>query len=122
MTGLAVFGLLVGAGVLGGLLRHGAALLGAKSRFPTAVLIVNAAGSLVAGAILGAASTLPAGIPLILLTGFCGALTTFSTFSVDTVRLILARRGGAALWNIISSLALGLGCAALGAGVALAII
>jgi len=116
------FAVILGAGVLGALARHGAAVLGAKARFPIAVLIINAVGSLIGGAAIGAASVLPVWVQLVAITGFCGALTTFSTFTVDTVRLALAGRAGTALWNVISSLGLGLGCAALGAAVALAIV
>ena len=122
MSPLAEFGLLVGAGVVGALLRHGAAVLAARTRFPIAVLIVNAVGSLVGGVAIGAASALPPAAQLILVSGFCGALTTFSTFAADTVRLALTGRAGAALWNVISNLALGLGCAALGAALGLAVV
>ncbi len=122
MSGGAEFGIMLAAFVVGALLRHGTSLLSARARFPVAVLIVNAVGSLVAGAIVGAASALPSEVPLIVVTGFCGALTTFSTFSVDTIRLALSGRAWAAIWNVVSNLALGLGCAALGAAVALAIV
>lgn len=122
MNGLAEYGLILAAAIAGALIRHGAVVLGGRARLPIAVLLVNAVGSLIAGAAVGAASVLPAGVSVIIVSGFCGALTTFSTFSVDTVRLALTGRVWAAIWNVLSNLALGLGCAALGAAVALAIV
>ncbi len=85
----AVF-VIVGA-VVGAPLRYLADLL-VQSRhdsvFPWGTLTVNAAGSLVLGVVAGAVS---GGAPVWLLTlvgtGFCGALTTFSTFGLETVRL-----------------------------------
>jgi len=123
MNGIVLFGLVLAAGVVGALLRHGSVVLfGKKERFPTVILIVNAIGSLLVGALWGLASALPAEWLLIGTTGFCAAFTTFSTFTVDTVRLALEGRGWAAVGNLAGSLALGLGCAALGAAIALALV
>ena len=60
------------------------------SRLPWAVLIVNVVGSLVGGVVLGLAQAgvIGADLRLILLSGFAGGLTTFSTFSVETIQLI----------------------------------
>ncbi len=117
------FALVLAAGVAGALLRHGAVVLfGTKERFPIVILAVNAIGSLAVGVLFGLATVLPADWLLVATTGFCAAFTTFSTFSVDTVRLALEGRGWAAVGNLAGSLALGLGCAALGAAVALAIV
>jgi len=59
------------------------------SVFPWGTLTVNAAGSLILGLTAGALSADPGPawvLPLVG-TGFCGALTTFSTFAFETVRL-----------------------------------
>jgi fluoride exporter len=60
------------------------------SVFPWGTFTVNVIGSLILGATAGAVSA--AGGPDWLLalvgTGFCGALTTFSTFGFETVRLV----------------------------------
>ena len=78
---------------------------------PWAVLAVNVAGSLLAGLFVG----LTFGeLQLILLTGLCGGLTTFSTFSVETVQLVLSGRARLALVSVASNLVLGIGAAALG--------
>ena len=79
--------------------------------FPWAVLIVNALGSMLGGAALGLAQThgMPAELQLIILTGLCGGLTTFSTFSVETIQLMTHGRWGIALLNIGSNLIVGFG-------------
>lgn len=84
--------LVVTGAVVGAPLRYLTDLL-VQSRhdtvFPWGTLTVNAAGSLILGAVAGAVS---GGAPVWLLTlvgtGFCGALTTFSTFGFETVRLV----------------------------------
>ncbi|MFC7529579.1 fluoride efflux transporter CrcB [Actinoplanes sp. GCM10030250] len=80
--------------------------------FPWGTLVVNVAGSLLLGFFLG----LPLSPSLIALlgTGFCGALTTYSTFSWET--LALARRGetAAAIGYPLLSITAGLGAAWIG--------
>lgn len=123
MNAGALFGLIVAAGVAGALIRHGCVIaFGQRERFPFVILIINGVGSLVVGVLFGLASVIPADWLLVATTGLCGALTTFSTFSVDTVRLALQGRGWAAVGNLSGNLALGLGCAALGAAIALAVV
>ncbi|SDG82990.1 fluoride efflux transporter FluC [Klenkia brasiliensis] len=77
------------------------------------ILAVNVAGSLVLGAVLGARDLDPAVVALVG-TGFCGTLTTFSTFGYDVVRLVEERRVGRALGYLGGSLVLGLAAAAVG--------
>jgi CrcB protein len=59
------------------------------SVFPWGTLTVNAVGSLVLGATAGALSGAdgPSWVMPLVGTGLCGALTTFSTFGFETVRL-----------------------------------
>ena len=79
--------------------------------FPWGTLVVNVAGSFVLG-------VLAAGAPEWLLhaagVGLCGALTTFSTFGFETVRLLEQGRVRLALLNVAGSLGFGLAAAALG--------
>jgi len=103
-----VIALVLAAGALGAVIRF---LVARLLPAPWAVLAVNALGSLVGGVLIGATS---GDLQLILLTGFCGGLTTFSSFTVETVQLVLAGRTQKALLNVGLNLVLGIGAAALG--------
>jgi CrcB protein len=70
--------------------------------FPWGTFTVNVAGSLVLGGVGGAvAAGAPAWLLTLFGTGLCGALTTFSTFGFETVRLI---EDGAVLEAAVNSL------------------
>lgn len=88
--------------------------------FPWGSYVINATGAFILGLISGLVLYQGLGhIPSAVIgTGFCGAYTTFSTFSWETVRLIEEGTPSAAIWNIAGSLVLGL--VAAGAGMALA--
>ena len=61
------------------------------STYPYATLSVNLAGSLLIGLLSG--FFVKSGSPItqfMLITGFCGGFTTFSTFSLDGVKLLQA--------------------------------
>ena len=96
------------AGAVGAVLRF---LVARLLPSPWAVLAVNVAGSLLAGMLIGLVS---GDLRVILLTGLCGGLTTFSTFSVETVQLVQSGRARVALLSVAANLVLGLGAAALG--------
>lgn len=102
------------AGAVGALVRYGATVAAGRStsRIPWAVFAVNVLGSLVAG--LAAASPLGADVRLVVITGFAGGLTTFSTLSVETIQLVLDRRMRLAIGSIAANLAIGIAAAALG--------
>ena len=84
--------------------------------YPWGTFAVNASGSFVLGVITGLAvhHGLPPAARTILGTGLCGAYTTFSTFSFETVRLVEEGDTVDAARNVVASLAVGLGAAALG--------
>lgn len=86
---------------------------------PWGTFLVNVTGSLVLGLLTGAALTGAAGsrLHLLLGTGLCGALTTYSTFSYETLRLAETGAGRHAVGNVLLSVAAGV--AAAFAGVAL---
>jgi CrcB protein len=88
--------------------------------FPWGTLLVNASGSLVLGLLTGLAlyHAFPKAPKVILGTGFCGAYTTFSTFTFETVRLVEEGALKEAFGNAAGTLVT---CAALaGLGLALA--
>jgi CrcB protein len=82
------------------------------SVFPWGTFTVNLLGSLLLGLLTGAAAS-PAAAAL-LGTGFCGALTTYSTFGYETLRLLETRSRGFATLNVAATLAGGLGAALTG--------
>ncbi|HEX5200020.1 fluoride efflux transporter CrcB [Paractinoplanes rhizophilus] len=82
------------------------------SVFPWGTFSVNVAGSLLLGFLAGLPGD-PAWTAL-LGTGFCGALTTYSTFSYETLRLTQDGFRFYALVNVIASVVAGLGAAGLG--------
>jgi fluoride exporter len=101
-------------GGLAALARHLVAVwFGSDQRFPWAVLTVNIIGSALAGAVIALGAGLSGDLQLILLTGVAGGLTTFSTFSVETVQLVLDGRARAAALNVALNLGAGLAVTAM---------
>jgi CrcB protein len=94
------------------------------SVFPWGTFAVNMAGSLLLGFLLGAQRHLglPTSVVLLLGTGFCGGLTTFSTFGYETLRLLEDGAVGEAGLNVIGSLAVGVLAAWLGFRLAVALL
>lgn len=93
------------------------------SVFPFGTLTVNAAGSLILGLVAGLASIhdVPAWVLTLVGTGFCGALTTFSTFGYETVSLLEDGSVAEAMLNVVLSLAAGLAAVLAGWGLAVAL-
>ncbi len=81
-----------------------------RTRMPWGTLTVNALGSLILGVAAGVVLTRggPPWLLVVLGTGFCGALTTFSTFSFETVRLMEEGFLFEAVSNVLVSLGIGL--------------
>lgn len=80
---------------------------------PTAgTLVVNVAGSLVLGLLVGAGTE--GAWAALLGIGFCGAFTTFSTLALELWDAMSDGRRGHALANVALSLLLGVGAAGLG--------
>jgi fluoride exporter len=114
--------LLVLGGALGAPARYladGFVQSRARGVFPWGTFAINVSGSFVLGVVIGAALYHGLG-PLpkaAIATGFCGAYTTFSTFSYETVRLLEEGAVVTASLNALVSVAVGLVAAA--AGIAL---
>ena len=75
------------------------------ARFPAGTLLINLAGCLVLGYVAArvAHGDWSSDTGALLGTGFCGGLTTFSTFSVEAVELAAQRlRARAALYVALS--------------------
>lgn len=84
------------------------------SVFPWGTFAANVVGCLVLGVVsgTGAAGTSP--LAILVGTGFCGALTTYSTFSYETVRLAQERAYFYAVTNLVVSVVAGLGAVLIG--------
>ncbi|MEU0253684.1 fluoride efflux transporter CrcB [Streptomyces sp. NPDC006184] len=82
--------------------------------FPRGTWLINVTGSFVLGLLvgLGARHALPEQVVTIGGIGFCGAYTTFSTFSYELVHLCEKGQVGKSLLYVVSSIAVGLAAAA----------
>ena len=101
-------------GAAGSLARYGLSSLVAHwagTRFPWGTFLINVLGCLFFGLLWAAIENLyrPAhGARLLLLTGFLGAFTTFSTFAFESAALLRAGQWAAAFANIAGQNLLGL--------------
>jgi len=84
--------LLVGlGGCLGSMLRFAAWYLFRTADFPYATLLVNIAGSLIIGIVIGLGirdANFSQHWRIFLATGICGGFTTFSAFSIENVLML----------------------------------
>ena len=106
------------AGAIGTLARYGIALSMQRvsTQFPWSTLLINVLGSL----LLAFAYRYLVGmvqreqLKLIFAVGFCGAFTTFSTFSLETLRLLEDGRWSRAGAYVLASVLLSVGAAYIG--------
>ncbi|MDA8263124.1 MAG: fluoride efflux transporter CrcB [Actinomycetota bacterium] len=94
-----------------------------ESDLPWGTFIVNMSGSLLLGLLTGLDLNGHLG-PVsgaLAATGFCGAYTTFSTFTFETMRLIEEGDYLEAAYNVLGSIGVGLITAASGLAIGLAI-
>lgn len=99
------------AGAFGAVARYGVSRAvetrAGKARLPRAVLIVNTAGSLVAGAAIGASQASAPELTFVLVSGFTAGLTTFSTWTVETMQLVGGAKAAAAVRHVVANLLAG---------------
>ncbi|HEX5014754.1 MAG TPA: fluoride efflux transporter CrcB [Candidatus Limnocylindrales bacterium] len=92
----------------------------AAGAFPWGTFVVNVSGSFVLGMLFALATergVLPASIRAPVMIGFIGAYTTFSTFMLESWRLLEDGASGLALVNIVGSCVLGVVAVFLGLSV-----
>lgn len=85
--------------------------------FPLGTFIVNIAGCLLIGILSGLterSGLLSERETAFLVTGFCGGLTTFSTFANDSVKLSFSGEALSSVLYVLLSVAVGIGCVVLG--------
>lgn len=106
-------------GFVGALLRYG--LSGwvyslNRSDFPSGTLVVNVVGALILGLVVGLAERhiIHPNLQLFLTIGLLGALTTFSTFSYETIMLLEVGSYLKAFMNVLLSVLLALIAAFIG--------
>lgn len=84
------------------------------SVFPWGTFVVNVVGCLLLGMVGALAGRIEAAYAAGLGTGLCGALSTYSTFSYETLRLVEGGAGGYAVANVLGSTVVGVAAATLG--------
>lgn len=112
-------GLLGGLGAVARFALDGSVSARAGRSFPYGTLAVNLLGSLVLGALVGAA--LSGDRYRLAGTGLIGAFTTFSTWAFESHRLGEYRRMGLGTANFLVSLVLGVGAAWVGRRIGMAL-
>lgn len=106
------------AGGAGAVCRYGAnevIMAKYRGRFPLGTFVINVSGSFAAGLAAGIALQAPELIPpeaaVMVLTGFLGGYTTFSTWMLQSVDVLRSRQTAGFLLNIFGSVISGV-CAA----------
>lgn len=117
--GILTLSLLALAGGLGAAVRFitdGLIRTRFHTALPVSTILINVTGSLLLGLLVGLTMTgkVHAELEAVLGTGFLGGYTTFSTASVETVRLIQDGRTGRGLVNAFGTVLLSLAAALLG--------
>jgi CrcB protein len=114
MTQAMIGTLMAVAGGLGALLRFEiSSRVSRHGHFPFGTLVVNTTGAIVTG--FAAANGLAPAVHAILVTGFLGGFTTFSTWMVETAHLLEREpKVTLATLNVVAMIALGLVGAAIG--------
>lgn len=102
------------AGGMGAVARWGLQHILGSQAFPWSTLIVNAVGSGLIGYVFVRQQAAPSLLMTALMVGFLGALTTFSSFSLETLKLLHIGAFWSAGANILGNNLLSLGMCAIG--------
>jgi fluoride exporter len=120
--------LLIGLGGFAGAISRYAVDTAVSARvdgaFPWGTFLVNVSGSFLLGllyAVIAERALLPEEVRGPLLIGFIGAYTTFSTYMLETWRLVEAGSIGTALLYVLGSVGVGLVAVVVGLGIGRAI-
>lgn len=106
--------LVLAGGSIGAACRYGISLLAVRlwgNGFPWGTFCVNMVGCFLIGFVFGMAERatwVTASVRLFIVTGFLGALTTFSSFAVETVNTANAGSASIAAANFVANNAGGL--------------
>jgi fluoride exporter len=92
------------------------------TEFPWGTLTVNVVASLILGVLTGLTTHVDARLSALIGAGFCGALSTYSTFSYEVVRLSQKRERFFAVAYVAVSVVAGVGAATLGWAVGQAVV
>jgi CrcB protein len=109
-----------GGGSVGATLRYLTTLVGTRAfgtRFPVGTVAVNLVGCLLAGLLVGLVErrlVLSPTVELLVFTGFLGAFTTLSTFSIETLALFRNGSWGLAALNVVLNTVLGIAMVVVG--------
>ena len=93
-------------GAIGAMLRYGMSMVPVKSEFPYMTLLINFLGAVAIGILAALSmrqSLLTEHSLLLLKTGVCGGFTTFSTFSLDTLKAFAAGKTLQGVANMVLS-------------------
>jgi fluoride exporter len=103
-------------GALGSVARYLTVLGAARlvPGFPAGVMVANVLGSVLVGILFVALTGPRAALSPLLIMGFLGGFTTFSTFSLDAFRLWEGGAAGLAVAYVLGSVALSLAGVATG--------
>ena len=93
-------------GAVGAMLRYAISLIPVKTDFPVLTLITNIMGAVLIGFVVGMASIrqeTSQHLILFLKVGVCGGFTTFSTFSLEAMRLFEQNKIGMGILYVVAS-------------------
>ena len=108
-------------GAVGAMLRYAISLIPVKTDFPVLTLITNIMGAVLIGFVVGMASIrqeTSQHLILFLKVGVCGGFTTFSTFSLEEMRLFEQNKIGRGIVYVVASVVCSIAGVLVGQGIA----